>query len=67
MQEKSKESGQMLRQFKKTTFIRIKRGEDFTHVIVPAQGLLLNPGLCLHRPSDVEGLSSYLDNLVKFG
>lgn len=64
MQEKSKESGQMLRQFKKTTFIRIKRGEGF---IVSAQGLLLNPGLCLHRQSDIEGLSSYLDNLVKSG
>lgn len=33
MQEKSKESGQMLRQFKKTTFIRIKRGERLGSIL----------------------------------
>lgn len=63
MQEKSKEGGQMLRQFKKTTFIRIK-GEGFIYIIVPAQNFSRNPGLCLHRLSDVKGLSNYVDSMV---
>ena len=65
MQEKSKESGQMLRQLKKTTFIRIKKGGRVRiHIIFPAHDFLFNSGLCLHRQSDVKGLKNHLDILV---
>lgn len=63
MQEKSKESGQMLRQFKKTTFIRIKSGEGFIHIIVHAQDFHFTLD-CLHRQSDVKGLNNYVGNMV---
>lgn len=52
MQEKSKESGQMLRQFKKTTFVRINKGRVGGFMLnkivkgkYPAQDSLVNPGL----------------------
>lgn len=65
MQEKSKESSQMLRQLKKTTFIRIKKGGRVRiRIIFPAHDFLFNSGLCLHRQSDAKGLKNHLDILV---